>query len=108
MALRNKATGHYLKVTGVSAATETGVMVTIPEGDHPVNRVTTSVSFAVFRSAEDRQAWPHDQFIHPLTYTVGFEKAPVIPEAEDEYNRMIAAGYLLLKTLPENKDWEDD
>lgn len=108
MALRNKATGHYLKVTGVSATTETGVMVTTPEGDHPVNRVTTSVSFAVFRSAEDRQAWPHDQFIHPLTYTVGFEKAPVIPEAEDEYNRMIAAGYLLLKTLPDYKDWEDD
>ena len=108
MALKNKATGHYLKVTGVSAATETGVMVTTPEGDHPVNRVTTSVSFAVFRSAKDRQAWPHDQFIHPVTSMVGFEHIPSIPSVETEFNKMIAGGYILLKSLADYKDWEDE
>ena len=108
MALKNKATGHYLKVTGVSAATETGVVVTTPEGDVPINRITVNVSYAIFKSQEDRQAWPADQFIHPVTGMVGFEYIPSIPSVETEYNKMIAGGYILIKSLPDYKDWEDD
>lgn len=108
MALKNKATGHYLKVTGVSAATETGVVVTTPEGDQPINRITVNVSYAIFKSQEDRQAWPADQFIQPVTSMVGFEHIPSIPSVETEFNKMIAGGYILLKSLADYKDWEDE
>lgn len=111
MALKNKATGHYLKVTGVSAATETGVVVTTPEGNQPVNRLTVMVSYNVYRSADSRWNGPQDEFETIKSHTVGFEDFPNPPDgfAGTAYQKAVAIGYVLLKTLPEftNKEWED-
>ena len=115
MALRRivnqTGSSNYLKVTGVSIVTETGVTVTGAVGNEVVNRVTTNVTFNVYRSAESRWNGPQDEFEVVKQEMRGFSVFPEPPEgfSGSDYQKAIAIGYVALKTLEEfgAATWED-
>lgn len=108
MALKNKG-GNYLKIAAVSLATETGVVVTTPDGDKPVNRITATVSYNIYRSEESRRNGVADEFETVKTHSVAVEDFPPPPDGFEgtPFEKAIATGYVILKAQPEFATWED-
>lgn len=115
MALRRiinqTGSSNYLKVVGVNIFTESGVTVTGEAGNEVVNRLTANVTFNVYRSAESRWNGLQDEFEVFKTESRGFSSFPEPPEGfiGTDYQKAIAIGYVLLKSLEEfgASVWED-
>lgn len=108
MALKNKE-GNYLKIAAVSLFTETGVMVTTPDGNQPVNRITATVAYNIYRSEDSRRNGVADPFETIKTDSVAVEDFPPPPDGFEgtPFQKAIATGYVILKSQPEFAQWED-
>lgn len=110
IAMAAGAEPNYLKITSVTAATETGVIVTTEQGNQAVNRITTVVAWNIYKNAESR--WNGTgEFETIKNGSMGFAEFPNLPEGwtGTDYQKLIAVGYQLLRTLPEFSmmEWED-